>query len=43
MAIYNIIFLPKAEKYLVDLDDDKYDRIEESVEEIRKKSLQETP
>ena len=33
---YSIIYLPKAEKYLTDLDEDEYDRIKESVEEIKK-------
>jgi len=28
---YTIIYLPKAEKYLTDLDEDEYDRIKESV------------
>lgn len=43
MALYNIIFLQKAEKYLMDLDDDNYDRIEESVEEIRKNPYRKRP
>lgn len=43
MAHYNIIFLPKAEKYLVDLDDDNYGRVEESVEEIRKNPYKKRP
>jgi len=28
---YTIIYLPKAEKYLIDLDEKNYDRIEDSV------------
>lgn len=33
---YIIIYLSKAEKYLINLDDKNYNRIEESVEEIKK-------
>ena len=40
---YTIIFLPKAEKYLVDLDDRNYGRIEESIEEIKKNPYRKRP
>jgi mRNA interferase RelE/StbE len=40
---YTIIYLPKAEKYLVDLDDKNYDRIEESVKEIKKNPYRKRP
>ena len=40
---YTIIYLPKAEKYLADLDDDDYDRIKESVEEIKKNPYRRRP
>jgi mRNA-degrading endonuclease RelE of RelBE toxin-antitoxin system len=40
---YTIIYLPKAEKYLVDLDDKNYDRIEETVEEIKKNPYRKRP
>jgi mRNA-degrading endonuclease RelE of RelBE toxin-antitoxin system len=40
---YTIIYLPKAEKYLTDLDDKNYNRIEESIEEIRKNPYRKRP
>jgi len=33
---YTAIFLPKAEKYLVKLDQDTYEQIEEHVQEPRR-------
>jgi mRNA-degrading endonuclease RelE of RelBE toxin-antitoxin system len=33
---YTAIFLPKAEKYLVKLDKETYEQIEEHVEELKK-------
>ena len=36
---YTAIFLPKAEKYLVKLDKDTYEQIEEHVEELKKNPL----
>jgi mRNA-degrading endonuclease RelE of RelBE toxin-antitoxin system len=40
---YTIIYLPKAEKYLVDLDDKNYGRIEKTVEEIKKNPYRKRP
>ena len=33
---YTAIFLPKAEKYMLKLDDETYEQIEEHVEELKK-------
>lgn len=40
---YTIIYLPKAEKYLIDLDEKNYDKIEDSVEEIKKNPYRRRP
>jgi mRNA-degrading endonuclease RelE of RelBE toxin-antitoxin system len=40
---YIAIFLPKAEKYLVKLDQDTYEQIEEHVEELKKNPDQRRP
>jgi len=40
---YTVIFLPKAEKYLVKLDQDTYEQIEEHVEELKKNPYQRRP
>jgi mRNA-degrading endonuclease RelE of RelBE toxin-antitoxin system len=40
---YTAIFLPKAEKYLVKLDQDTYEQIEEHVEELKKNPYQRRP
>lgn len=40
---YTIIYLPKAEKYLIDLDEKNYDRIEDCVEEIKKNPYRRRP
>ena len=40
---YAIIYLPKAEKYLIDLDKKNYDKIEDSVEEIKKNPYRRRP
>jgi mRNA-degrading endonuclease RelE of RelBE toxin-antitoxin system len=37
---YAAIFLPKAEKYLLKLDQDTYEQIEEHVEELKKNPYQ---
>jgi mRNA-degrading endonuclease RelE of RelBE toxin-antitoxin system len=37
---YTTIFLPKAEKYLVKLDQGTYEQIEEHVEELKKNPYQ---
>ena len=40
---YTVIFLPKAEKYLVKLDDDTFRKIEEHVEELEKDPYKRRP
>ena len=40
---YTAIFLPKAEKYLVKLDKDTYEQIEEHVEELKKNPFKRRP
>lgn len=40
---YIAIFLPKAEKYLVKLNQDTYEQIEEHVEELKKNPYQRRP
>jgi mRNA-degrading endonuclease RelE of RelBE toxin-antitoxin system len=40
---YTAIFLPKAEKYLVKLDQDTYEQIEEHVEELKKNPYKRRP
>jgi len=40
---YTTIFLPKAEKYLVELDQGTYEQIEEHVEELKKNPYQRRP
>jgi mRNA-degrading endonuclease RelE of RelBE toxin-antitoxin system len=40
---YTTIFLPKAEKYLVKLDQGTYEQIEEHVEELKKNPYQRRP
>jgi mRNA interferase RelE/StbE len=41
--LYTVIFMPKAEKYLVKLDDDTYGQIEEHVEELKKNPYKSRP
>jgi len=40
---YTVIFLPKAEKYLLKLDKDTYELIEEHVEELKKNPFKRRP
>jgi len=40
---YTAIFLPKAEKYLVKLDEETYEQIEEHVEELKKNPFKRRP
>ncbi len=40
---YTIIYLPKAEKYLVGLDDKNYARIKESIAELKKNPYRPRP
>lgn len=40
---YTIVYLPKAEKYLVDLDDKNYARIKESITELKKNPYRPRP
>ena len=40
---YTAIFLPKAEKYMLKLDDETYEQIEEHVEELKKDPYKHRP